>query len=219
MLPLAALEELPLGSDEREADHVVARQPELAPGVTFTASLRVAADADRRTGPRQGSCGRVPRAARRRRQGERRRRPWRCRRAEVGLPRHVPDDACARRRVTGVRAAAAARDEVDWVFPRPPHCLLDVGGRLAVHDRPRVRPVEAAVDAAPCRVGIDGLDGVMTVPWMSRASSRRGPVEASNRRPERIPSVLAPSATPAALSTNSRRSICRLYGVGSASPS
>ena len=52
VLTLAALAELSVGGDERESHHVVARQPELAPGVTDPASLRVAGDADRRTGPR-----------------------------------------------------------------------------------------------------------------------------------------------------------------------
>src|SRR5579859_2320726 len=51
------------------------------------------------------------------------------------------------------------------------------------------------------------LDGVTTVPSISRASSRNGPPGVSNRNPERAPTVQAPSATPAARSRNSRRSI------------
>src|SRR5207253_5133001 len=57
----------------------------------------------------------------------------------------------------------------------------------------------------------DGLDGVTTVPWISRASSRNGPPAASSRKPARTPTAPVPSATPAVRSRNSRRSMTRLY--------
>lgn len=147
VLVLAALEELSGGGDEREAGHVVARQAELAPCVADTASLRVAGDPDRRAG---AGGDRVAVCRERRvdvdQAGARADRGNAVTQVDAVHPRDVDDYSRAGGRVTRVGVATTTGDEVDRVFPCPPDGLLDVGGRLAVHDRPRVRAIEAAVD-------------------------------------------------------------------------
>lgn len=67
-------------------------------------------------------------------------------RMHVSQTRDVHDNALARRRVAGVGVPAAARHDPDRMLSCPPHRLLDVLRRLAVHNCPGVGAVEAAVD-------------------------------------------------------------------------
>ena len=130
-------------------------------------------------------------------------------RMHVSQTRDVHDNALARRRVAGVGVPAAARHDPDRMLSCPPHRLLDVLRRLAVHNCPGWAPSKRLLTStSSCPYAV--LAAVTIVPSSSRANSRNGPLAFAGRWPERIPTAPAPNATEAARSGNSRRSILGL---------